>query len=218
MTLGQSVNSYVASEHVLILIEMGVVQSYMRKSELRERANKRRMVRDEQHSKLTALVSTLSSNVPSEVVDRVLCAPSVADLQAMLKSGVLTSEQLLTVYIGRAHNAGYTLNAVTEECYESALQLARQSDDRRARGESPRSMLEGIPFSVKDMFHMAGTDSTCGLAAKCFKPVPKDGAYVALLKDAGAIPFVKSNIPQCLMVRGFASALVIRRMQDRGHG
>lgn len=45
---------------------------------------------------------------------------------------------------------------------------------------------------------MQGHDSTCGLAQFLEKPAAKDGVIVKVLKAQGAIPFVKTNIPQSL--------------------
>jgi len=39
-------------------------------------------------------------------------------------------------------------------------------------------------------------DSTYGYAAQCFKPYQQDGLPIELLKEQGAIPFVRSNLPQ----------------------
>lgn len=47
---------------------------------------------------------------------------------------------------------------------------------------------------------MVGFDSTSGSAAYCFKPHQKDGLMLAILRAQGAIPFVRSNVPQSLML------------------
>lgn len=46
---------------------------------------------------------------------------------------------------------------------------------------------------------MQGHDSTCGLAQFLEKPAAEDGVIVKVLKAQGAIPFVKTNIPQTLL-------------------
>lgn len=46
---------------------------------------------------------------------------------------------------------------------------------------------------------MEGTDSTCGIAARCFQPAAEDALVVRLLKEAGALPFCKTNVPQSLI-------------------
>lgn len=46
---------------------------------------------------------------------------------------------------------------------------------------------------------LQGHDSTCGLAQFLEKPAAKDGVIVKVLKAQGAIPFVKTNVPQTLL-------------------
>ena len=86
--------------------------------------------------------------------------------------------------------------AITEENFAVALDLARQSDERRAAG-APVRPLEGLPISVKDNYVMAGFDNSCGLATRCFKPSSETGAYVQALVAAGAIPSASSGSGAC---------------------
>lgn len=51
--------------------------------------------------------------------------------------------------------------------------------------------LLGVPVSIKDHVDVRGFDSTIGLAARCLKPRGEDAVCVQLLREAGAIPFVK---------------------------
>jgi len=48
--------------------------------------------------------------------------------------------------------------------------------------------------------HIAGTVSRVGLAARSDKIALEDGLLVKTLRLHGAIPFVKSNVPQLLMI------------------
>ncbi|KAL9094426.1 MAG: hypothetical protein Q9165_003276 [Trypethelium subeluteriae] len=59
--------------------------------------------------------------------------------------------------------------------------------------------LAGIPVSLKDSIVVGGFDTTVGYSRNTGKPYAKDGAMVRLLKDAGAIPFVKTNLPITLL-------------------
>ena len=47
---------------------------------------------------------------------------------------------------------------------------------------------------------MEGFDSTCGLACRCFDPAAEDAVLIRALRRAGAIPFVRTNVPQLLMI------------------
>jgi Asp-tRNA(Asn)/Glu-tRNA(Gln) amidotransferase A subunit family amidase len=59
--------------------------------------------------------------------------------------------------------------------------------------------LAGIPVSLKDTLVVGGFDATVGYSSFVGKTCPKDGAAVRLLKDAGAVPYVKTNLPITLL-------------------
>ena len=44
-----------------------------------------------------------------------------------------------------------------------------------------------------------GYDSTCGLLCRLNQPALEDSVIVEVLRRQGAIPFVKTNVPQSLM-------------------
>lgn len=60
--------------------------------------------------------------------------------------------------------------------------------------------LHGVPVSIKDNLNVAGEVATSGMQVRANRPVAKDGAIVSALREAGAIPFVKGNISQGLML------------------
>ena len=45
-----------------------------------------------------------------------------------------------------------------------------------------------------------GADLGCGLSALTFAPAASDGVLLACLRDAGAVPFVRTNVPQGLLM------------------
>ncbi|RYG51994.1 hypothetical protein EON66_10200 [archaeon] len=124
---------------------------------------------------------------------------TATQLAAALAAGDVTSEQIVRVFALRCATVGMSMAAVTEENYTNALEAARASDARRAAGNA-LGPLDGIPISVKDQIDQAGFDSTCGNACRTFRPAAQDAVVIAVLRRAGAIPFVRSNVPQCLML------------------
>lgn len=59
--------------------------------------------------------------------------------------------------------------------------------------------LAGIPISLKDSIVVGGFDTSVGVSSKVRKPYAADGALVRMLKDAGAVPFVKTALPITLL-------------------
>lgn len=92
------------------------------------------------------------------------------------------------VFIRRSHVLGGAVNALTDALYDEALARAREIDAALAKGDyqgGPAPLLLGVPISVKDHVDVAGTDSTTGAAAKCFRPRANDALVVELLKVGG---------------------------------
>lgn len=59
--------------------------------------------------------------------------------------------------------------------------------------------LAGIPISLKDSIVVGGFDTTVGYSSNVGNKGEYDGTMVRLLKDAGAIPYVKTNLPITLL-------------------
>jgi Asp-tRNA(Asn)/Glu-tRNA(Gln) amidotransferase A subunit family amidase len=75
---------------------------------------------------------------------------------------------------------------------ESSLSLA----EPKVNLQGP---LAGIPVSVKDTVNIAGYDSCIGYSKHTFHPATQDAPMIRLLHDAGAVPFVKTNVPVTLL-------------------
>jgi len=77
---------------------------------------------------------------------------------------------------------------------ESALALARESEARWLRGE-PCGVLDGVPLTLKDNVATAGDPWPLGTAATSTNPVPHDSPPAARLREAGAVMFSKTTMP-----------------------
>lgn len=51
-------------------------------------------------------------------------------------------------------------------------------------------------MSTKENYLWKGYDSTCGLAAKTFRPAKADGLLLARLRQNGVVLLGKTNVPQ----------------------
>lgn len=117
---------------------------------------------------------------------------SLTELSKQLKEGSLTPATVLHTYMEKALEVTTELNCVTEFLLESRDQL--QEVEKYKEG-----LLYGIPISIKDNVAYQGHDSTCGVSIKLDCPEKEDSVVVQVLKRQGAIPFVKTNIPQGLL-------------------
>jgi amidase len=80
-----------------------------------------------------------------------------------------------------------------------ALDVARELDDERARGEL-RGPLHGIPVLIKDNIEAFGLPGLAGSTALVGRP-SRDAPLVTRLRDAGAIVFGSTNLSQWANIR-----------------
>ncbi|KAM3425168.1 hypothetical protein BST61_g7127 [Cercospora zeina] len=113
----------------------------------------------------------------------------VKDVQSNSTSAV----DVLRAYGKAAVKAHAKTNAVTEVMIREAEAWLEHGDINL---EGP---LAGIPVSLKDSIVVGGFDTSVGYSRKTGKPHPADGGIVRLLKDAGAVPFVKTALPITLL-------------------
>lgn len=110
----------------------------------------------------------------------------------------LSSRELIGAHLRQIERINPRINAVVELLEESALAQARIADEVIARGE-PAGPLHGVPFSIKDSIQVEGTRTTAGTLGYRDAPLAlADATLVARLRQAGAIPIAKTNLPDLL--------------------
>jgi Asp-tRNA(Asn)/Glu-tRNA(Gln) amidotransferase A subunit family amidase len=131
---------------------------------------------------------------------------TVADINAAIDAGALSSEKLVRLYLNRIEaydKKGPKINSVIT-LNPKALEEARALDaERKSKGR--RSPLHGIPIVVKDLVDVAGLPTTAGF--KPFgSPIPeRDAAVVTRLKAAGAIILAKVSAENWFGTDGFGA-------------
>jgi amidase len=120
---------------------------------------------------------------------------SASTLAKAIRTGALTSEEVVAAHIERIRTVNPTLNAVVQLSPETALTQARHADAALARGECS-GPLHGVPITVKDNLATAGIVSTAGIPAFGTYVPSRDATVVARLRAAGAIVMGKTNMPE----------------------
>ncbi|TKY88005.1 hypothetical protein EX895_003101 [Sporisorium graminicola] len=123
----------------------------------------------------------------------------VSVLLKKLASGQYTAVEVLEAFIKRTCIAHQLVNPLTEIYFDDARKLAAELDAELKATGKVRGPLHGLPMSVKDQFQIKGTDATIGYVSYANKPSTSDSVLVELVKKAGAVPFVKTNLPQTIM-------------------
>ncbi len=132
---------------------------------------------------------------------------TVAQLEAAMASGHLTSEQLTSYYIARIialDQNGPGVNAVIE-LNPDAIQIARQMDQLRRHGHVLGPM-HGIPVLLKDNVDTSDRMQTsAGSFALVGRPSLQDSTVAAKLRAGGAVILGKTNLSEWANFRSFES-------------
>jgi amidase len=122
---------------------------------------------------------------------------SASALAAKLRSGKLSSLELLDHYIDRVEKHDSALNSVVVRDFERARKRAKAAD-RALKGGKSWGPLHGLPMTVKESFNVEGLKTTWGNPA--FKDSVADYNSVAIerLQAAGVVIFGKTNVPLLL--------------------
>lgn len=123
-----------------------------------------------------------------------LAFASATELAAKIQAKDISAVELLNHYLSRVDEHNGELNAIVVETREQALADAQRADDDLAKGIS-QGPLHGVPMTVKESFHLAGTASTWGNPALKDNVFYEDAEAIKKLKAAGANVFGKTNVP-----------------------
>lgn len=132
---------------------------------------------------------------------------TIAELQAEMASGKLTSEDLTKEYLARIaalDQSGPGVNAIIE-LNPDALELAKNADKLRKKG-TVLGPLHGIPVLLKDNIDTGDKmQTTAGSFALFGQPARRDSTVAANLRAGGAVILGKSNLSEWANFRSFES-------------
>ena len=113
-----------------------------------------------------------------------------------MSKGDFSSEELTSAHID-ACMEGADLNAFITTTFESAMESAKASDARRAKGEVGK--LEGAPLGVKDLFCTEGVKTTAGSKILGDFAPPYESSVTANMKADGMVMLGKLNLDEFAM-------------------
>jgi amidase len=132
---------------------------------------------------------------------------TIAQLQAEMAAGKLTSRQLTQAYIDRIaalDQSGPGVNAVIE-LNPDALAMADNADKMRKKGKV-LGPLHGIPVLLKDNIDTGDKMQTsAGSFALVGQPAKQDSTVAARLRAGGAVILGKTNLSEWANFRSFES-------------
>lgn len=157
-----------------------------------------------QHSTIGILgYSFLSSTVGKGLADDIrdinsLNEVTIDQLQAYMKSGRYSAEQITRLYLNRIaqlDKKGPALNAIIE-LNPDAIAIAKARDLERKKGQV-RSPLHGIPVLIKDNIDTGDKMMTTAGSLALLNHKAQNDAFVARqLREAGAVILGKTNLSE----------------------
>ncbi|KZE88593.1 amidase [Microbacterium sp. TNHR37B] len=123
---------------------------------------------------------------------------SIAELRGALESGDVRAVDLVDAYLARidAYDGPDTATALRSVVVRNpaARAEAEASDQRRSRGEG-HGPLEGIPYTAKDSYLVAGLTAAAGSPAFADLVAQRDAFTIERLRSGGAICLGLTNMP-----------------------
>ena len=121
---------------------------------------------------------------------------TLADARNGLKEKKFSSTELTKAYI-QSVEAARPLNAYITETPEKALDMARQADERLAKGEN--GLLEGVPLAIKDLFCTKDVQATAASRILSGFIPPYESTVTSNLWREGAVMLGKLNLDEFAM-------------------
>lgn len=119
---------------------------------------------------------------------------SGTELAAAIKARELSATEVLEHFVDRIERLDGPVNCVVRWDLDRARDAAKAADAATSRGDAS-GPLHGVPLTIKDSFSTMGCITTSG-SPDLADHVPTHDAWpVERLREAGAIPFAKTNLP-----------------------
>lgn len=119
---------------------------------------------------------------------------SANELAAMIKTREVTSREVVEAHLARIEAVNPHLNAITRVLTDTAREAAADADAAVAAG-GPLGPLHGVPFTIKENLDLVGSPTTNGVVAFAEAMPTSDSPMVERMKQAGAVPLARTNLP-----------------------
>jgi len=123
---------------------------------------------------------------------------TIAAAGAALRSGGVSSVDLVDAVLSRAHMTEAQLHAYLTLDREGALAAAERADAELAGGKD-RGPLHGIPIALKDNMCTRGLETTAASQILAGYVPPYDATVVSRLREGGAVLVGKTNLDEFAM-------------------
>ncbi|KIX01047.1 uncharacterized protein Z518_10113 [Rhinocladiella mackenziei CBS 650.93] len=152
-----------------------------------------------------SILSTLPKNVKpifescGILSSKELEITNVRDATALLEklhSATWSAEEVTVAFCKRAAIAQQLINCLMDIDFEGGIKRARELDDHLRQTGKVVGPLHGLPISIKDQNEVKGMHCTLGFAAWVDRISERDSMSVHMLRESGAVFYVKTTMPQ----------------------
>src|SRR5580704_18606808 len=119
---------------------------------------------------------------------------SANELAALIARKGVSSRVVVEAHLARIATVNPKLNAIVKVLAEEARKGADEAD-RKVAAKDALGPLHGVPFTIKENIDLAGAATTWGLPAFARAVVPVDAPVVERMRQAGAVPIGRTNLP-----------------------
>lgn len=133
--------------------------------------------------------------------EREIVTQDATELTSKIAAREYTSTEVLTSFCKVAVVSQDLTNSLTEIFFEEGFARAKELDEHLERTGQVVGPLHGLPVSIKDHILVKGQDTASGYCSWAYHSyADRDAAVVKILRQAGAIIYVKTANPQTLLV------------------
>ncbi|MES2778183.1 MAG: amidase [Bacteroidota bacterium] len=118
---------------------------------------------------------------------------SITQLASLLRSKKISSVELTRFFIERLRKHGDSLQCTISITESIAMKQAAAADAEIKAGKF-RSILQGIPYGLKDLFAVKGTTTTWGAAPYKTQTIDEDAFVYTQLEKSGAVLIAKFTL------------------------
>jgi amidase len=145
---------------------------------------------------LTSCAATQESPLMPAAPASSLCFMSATELATLVSARELSAREVMTAHLEQIGRLNPRINAIVAKLDdERCLELADAADQQGARG-APLPSLHGLPIAFKDLQAAVGFPFTRGSPIYANDMPAEDSLLVERLRNAGAIPIGKTNVPE----------------------
>ncbi|RMJ21271.1 Acetamidase [Aspergillus sp. HF37] len=140
---------------------------------------------------------------------------SASELVPKLATGALKSVDVTLAFCKRAALAQQLVNCSHEFFPEMALAQAKELDEYFEKHKKPVGPLHGMPISLKDQLRIKGVENCMAYVGWLGKYDTEESVLTTLLRNAGAVFYTKTSVPQTLMVCETVNNVIGRTLNPR---